>query len=321
MWNADGTGRPDLLAGHGGPITTASFSREGRYLVTASEDGTARIWDLKGKREPRRLGSRVSRIQALAVSVDGGRLAVASSNRARVWRVDGGGEAIVLEHPRLISRIAFSPEGERLATASDDGLARIWSTESGALILELDHGGARVSSAAFSPDGGRLVTASVDGLARIWGAESGALMLKLDHGGARVSGAAFDPRGQRVVTAADGSARIWSAESGELVRELDHGGARVYGAAFSPEGERVLTAADGFARVWSAESGRLMRKLDHGDRAVYGAAFSPTASAWSRRPMTTSPGSGASTRPGNRSIDWPPKGSSTRSLAVRAPAW
>jgi WD40 repeat protein len=67
--------------------------------------------------------------------------------------------------------VAFSPDGGRLATASQDTTARIWDAASGQELLKLTHDDA-VNAAAFSPDGGRLATASGD-TARIWVLEEG----------------------------------------------------------------------------------------------------------------------------------------------------
>ena len=69
---------------------------------------------------------------------------------------------------------AFSPDGERIVTASEDNTARVWDAASGKPIGDRSKATrVAVSSAAFSPDGKRIVTASWDGTARIWDAASG----------------------------------------------------------------------------------------------------------------------------------------------------
>ena len=71
-------------------------------------------------------------------------------------------------HDGAVTSAAFSPDGQRVVTASADKTARIWNTTTGALLTELKGHGDWVESAAFSPDGGRIVTASDDSTARVW---------------------------------------------------------------------------------------------------------------------------------------------------------
>ena len=71
----------------------------------------------------------------------------------------------------MVVSAAFSPDGARVVTASDDGTARIWDAASGKELAPLGGHTSEVASAAFSPDGARVVTASQDGTARIYACE------------------------------------------------------------------------------------------------------------------------------------------------------
>ncbi len=117
-----------VLSGHVGPVLSAAFSPDGKRVVTASYDQTARLWDAS----------------------TGKSLAVLSGHQGLVWSA------------------AFSPDGKRVVTASDDKTARLWDVASRRPLAELKGHERRVVSAAFSPDGKLVVTASHDKTARLW---------------------------------------------------------------------------------------------------------------------------------------------------------
>ncbi len=116
------------FAGHTDTVTSAAFSPDGTRVVTASSDGTARVWDAK----------------------TGATLATLSG------------------HTGAVHSAAFSPDGTRVVTASWDKTARVWDATTGAALATLSGHTGGVNSAAFSPDGTRVVTASRDKTARIW---------------------------------------------------------------------------------------------------------------------------------------------------------
>ncbi|MFN2221305.1 MAG: FHA domain-containing protein [Candidatus Promineifilaceae bacterium] len=178
-------------------------------------------------------------------------------------------------HDGAIMRAVFSPDGQRIASASADGTAKVWDVTSKATVLTLVGHRGTVNSAVFSPDGTRLVTASDDETARIWDASSGEQLLVLQGHGDRVDYATFDAQGERVVTAgADGVAIVWDAESGEQLAVLAGHSDIVPAANFDPQGGRVVTAsADGSARVWDAESGQELLVLEGQAEYIIWAVF------------------------------------------------
>jgi WD40 repeat protein len=194
--------------------------------------------------------------------------------------LEGPLEHLVVHHGGPVYIAAFSPDGNRIVTASADHTARVWEVGSGRLLATLSGHSAPVNDAAFSPDGSRIVTASDDGTARVWNAQDGNPLATLNGTGVEVRKAAFSPDGRRIVTAsADYAARIWESETGQLRATLNGHSGVVYKAAFSPDGSRIVTASDdGTARVWNAETGVALATLSGHSRVVYAAAFSPDGS-------------------------------------------
>ncbi|WP_399067454.1 nSTAND1 domain-containing NTPase, partial [Streptomyces winkii] len=124
-------------------------------------------------------------------------------------------------HRWPVGSVAFSPDGDSLATGSDDGTARLWGVESGKVraTFKSHDESANVSSVAFSPDGDSLATGSDDGTARLWGVESGKVRatFKSHDESANVSSVAFSPDGDSLATGSDdGTARLWGVESGKV---------------------------------------------------------------------------------------------------------
>jgi WD40 repeat protein/predicted Ser/Thr protein kinase len=225
---------------HGDSVNDVAFSPDGRWVLTASSDGTAHVWD-------------------------------ADSGKARF--------ETPLQHDAPIFRAAFSPDGSRVVTASDDATARIWEAATGRLLVSLIGHTDGVRDARFSPDGSQVVTCSDDKTARLWDAATGKDLLHepLVHG-KFVIHAVFHPDGRRILTASeDGSARIWQIErnAAKVVVQLRHKAA-LTDACFDREGKRVATAsADETARIWDAVTGEpIITQLRH-HGPVFSVAFRP----------------------------------------------
>ncbi|WP_433932789.1 protein kinase [Sorangium cellulosum] len=278
-------------------VMYAAYSPDGKRIVTASYDKTARVWNADGTGEPLILRGHEDGVYAAAFSPDGTRIVTASLDKtARVWNADGTGEPLILRgHEDGVYEAAFSPDGTRIVTASLDKTARVWSADGTGEPIVLSGHEVRILGAAFSPDGDHIVTASQDNTARIWNADgTGEPLILRGHEG-RVNASVFSPDGERIVTASsDKTARVWNADgTGEPLVLRGHED-RVLGAAFSPDGKRIVTASqDRTALVWNADgTGEPVFLRGHADgveSAVFGpdgesivtASYDMTARIWS----------------------------------------
>ncbi|MGH8887347.1 MAG: CHAT domain-containing protein [Egibacteraceae bacterium] len=114
-----------------GAVYAVTFSPDGRWLATASDDMTARIWDVVTGREHVKV-THDGGVPSVAFSPDGRWLATASDDMtARIWDVVTGREHVKVAHDNLVRSVAFSPDGRWLATASGDKTGRVWALQEG----------------------------------------------------------------------------------------------------------------------------------------------------------------------------------------------
>jgi WD40 repeat protein len=211
LWNAaTGEAIPRGMS-HAATVNSAVFSPDSTRIVTASADGTARIWSTVPAKD--QVVHHRGPVAMAAFSPDGTRIVTASADRtAQIWDATSGEPVgAPLQHQASVLSAVFSPDGRRVVTASVDKTARVWDAASGTPVSALLQHQDAVIVAAFSPDGARVVTASVDHTARVWDAASGnPLSPPLVHQDAVIA-VAFSPDGTRIVTASDDTtARIWN---------------------------------------------------------------------------------------------------------------
>ncbi len=264
---------------HGDGLYAASFSPNGGWVVTASEDKTAQVWEAASGRPVGEVMRHNGGVTAASFSPDGRWVVTASIDKtARVWEASSGRPVgLPLRHDGAVFAASFSPDGRWVVTASGDGTARVWDAASGRPVSNPLRHDERVNAASFSPDGRWVVTASIDKTARVWEAANGRPVSNPLRHDERVTAASFSPDGRWVVTASiDKTARVWEAASGRPVgAPLRHDGS-VTAASFSPDGRWVVTASDDqTAKVWDAASGRPVSAPLRHDAPVFAASFSP----------------------------------------------
>jgi WD40 repeat protein len=288
------------LKGHTGTIFSVAFSPDGKKIVSASKDITARIWDAETGKVLKKLEGHTDVLRAAVFSPDGKKIVTASGdNTARIWDAESGTELHKLEgHTDYVWSIAISPDGRKIVTASDDNTARIWDAESGKALQTLSGHTYPVVSVAFSPDGKKIVSASNLQTARIWDAETFQMLSERPRTGNHVS---FSPDGKKIVSA-DKTVRIWDADLTNALQELTplgfvraeaekerrrelNPGVEPMGphffimsVAFSSDGKKIVMADMGGVQIWEAESGKELHILEGHPNLVNSATLSPDGS-------------------------------------------
>ncbi|VDB86404.1 unnamed protein product [Peniophora sp. CBMAI 1063] len=257
---------------------SVAFSPDGKHIAAGTEDRKVRIWDAESGqtvRKPFEGHNQAIRCIAFSPERPGSPQRIASAcadQLVQIWDAESElgrmpGAPFLFGHTNVVNTVAFSPDGKRLASGSDDWTIRIWDVDSGQEVRPAlnGHNDSGVLSVAFSPGAGKyLVSGGDDCAVRLWDAETMASVGTVGSGHNRsVWSVAFSPDGERIVSgSADWAVRIWDAhpDRGLVSLMLMKGHkSSVLCVAFAPNGSRVVSASnDKTIRFWDAKTGKIV---------------------------------------------------------------
>lgn len=251
------------------------ISPDGSIAVTASRDLTAIIWNTADASPMHILSGHLASVYDAAFSpitaADGGNVATASSdNTIKIWSTETGETIRTLNgHSDNVNAIDFSPDGELLVSASDDGMVSIWDWQNGRRLGSVSAGG-KANDAKFSKDGTKFAAAADNGVIRIWSTNGRTRIASFNHGAARAFGVAFADEDKLLATSGiDPVIKLWNVSSGQMVRELEGHRDGVRGLDSSWNGEFIISGSrDNTARIWNAKTGKNAITMGHIKSAI-----------------------------------------------------
>jgi WD40 repeat protein len=305
-YSADGTRIVSVSSVPGEPFTLKVWdAHSGAELSSGEWDKALKVRDAATGAELATLSGHMDTVPAVAYSPDGTRIVSQANSRERSRSVKvsdhtmtigekanlevrdaatGAKLATLTAHTDNVHAIAYSPDGTRFVSGSNDKTLKIWDAASGAELATLSGHTDWVSDVAYSPDGTRIVSGSSDKTLKIWNAAATSRLFRPCHALAtltahtdNVHAIAYSPDGTRIVSGSnDKTLKIWDAASGAELATLSGHADTVLAVAYSPDGTRIVSgSSDKTLKIWNADSGvELATPTSHtGD--VNAVAYSP----------------------------------------------
>ncbi|KAF6525555.1 hypothetical protein HZS61_011350 [Fusarium oxysporum f. sp. conglutinans] len=166
-------------------------------------------------------------------------------------------------HHSSVTSVAFSADGQRVASGSSDETVKIWDAVTGACVQTLEGHDDSVTSVAFSADGQRVASGSSDETVKIWDAATGACVQTLEGHHNSVDSVAFSADSQQVASgSSDETVKIWDAATGACVQTLEGHHSSVDSVAFSADSQQVVSGSgDKTVKIWDTATGACMQTL------------------------------------------------------------
>ena len=268
-----------LAIGHTNSVQDITYSSDGAYFLTASDDHTLKLWKADSGECLRTFAGHEDGVNACAFSPDGKRIVSASDDKTlKLWQADTG-ECLrtFAGHEYGVNACAFSQDGKHIVSASDDHTLKLWQVDTGECLRTFAGHDNGVNACAFSPDGKHIVSASDDKTLKLWQADTGECLRTFAGHKNWVRACAFSPDGKHIVSASrDKTLKLWQADTGVCLHTFAGHEAWVSSCTFSPNGKHIVSVSrDKTLKLWQADTGVCLRTFAGHEYWVSACAFSP----------------------------------------------
>ena len=279
-----------ILRGHQKTITRIAWSPDGRWLGSSAVDGTTRIWDTHNKVvESRVIVNEDKPVEDFSWAHDGNKLVSCTETGFSVFDSQTG--QLIWKQEDSLRSVSWSPEGNLIATGSNEGIVKLWNVTSRKLEAELpDHKG-DVLNLAWSPDGrflasggGSSIGKVSDQVIRVWDVNAGSILCSLAGHTGFIADIAWSPDSTRLASVSqDNTVKVWEISSGRLISNIEAHTHNTRGVAFSPDGRILVSNSwDETLRFWRTDTFASLAVVEQeylGAQVYSRVVFEPTGAA------------------------------------------
>ncbi|KJZ74569.1 hypothetical protein HIM_06165 [Hirsutella minnesotensis 3608] len=259
------------LRGYGCCVAFSTYNNS-RLLASHSYRYTVDLWNVEKGALLRTLHhDRMVESIAFSPHDDGRWLASGSGETVNIWdAVSGTLHMTLIGHDKCVMSVAFSSNGQMLASGSEDRTVKVWDATSGQLLQTYKGHRSTVRSLAFSCNGLLLASGSEDRTVKVWDVTSRPPGQALEGHGSHVSSVVFSADGRLLASMChDCTIKVWEAATGALQQTFKADGYNYLNStAFSSDG-RLLASCSGTVKVWDVATGALQRKMKSDSRQSF----------------------------------------------------
>ncbi len=277
VWDLERGAGLHTLTGHRSAVNAVALLPDGERAVSASKDGTIKLWNLKWTQTMLRvLPGHPREIHALTVIGDGRRILSASRDHTlKVWDLEQGVELCTLSgHRAPVTAVAAFADRKRAISGSADRTLILWDLDSGPLRMLTGHQSA-ITAVSVLPDDRHALSASKDGALNIWDVEQAECLNLAEHNSPIWAIAVARAKPWVILGTADGNIRVWDVVQRAEVYTLQGHRKAVLTVAVTPDGRYALSGSeDHTIKVWHLERQQALATFT-GESAMLACAIAP----------------------------------------------
>ncbi|QIR40962.1 ribosome assembly protein 4 [Tolypothrix sp. PCC 7910] len=238
------------LSDHNSPVNGVAFSPDGQQLASGSNDSTIKIWDVS-------TGKVIQTIPHL-------RDATPTASY------------IDSSYQDSVTSIAFSSDGKKLASGSEDKTIKLWDISSGKLLQTFNGHSGLIKTIALSSDGQKLASGSEDKTIKLWDVTTGKLLQTFSGHSDVVNSVAFSSDGQKLASGSkDKTIKLWDISTGKVLQTFNGHSDAVNSVAFSSDGQKLASGSDdNTIKLWNFNNSKVPQTLSGHSNPVNSVAFS-----------------------------------------------